>query len=91
MEVMIIENQELIEYIYKLDKEYRIPLIDELTHYKVKIKKNKATATIFFNAHKNPEMIEGFLKLADYFKTIIIRNKNSFFISANSILMILEF
>jgi len=86
-----IETEELIEDFYELDNEYKIPLIDEEAYAKLKVKKRKALATVIFNAHKSPDVIEGFLKLADYFKSIILKKKKKFFIVLGSILFVLDF
>ena len=45
-----------------------------------------ALATVIMNGNENPELIEGFLKIADYFKALIIKKDDRFFVTADSIL-----
>ena len=91
MEVWIIETEDLIDYVYRLDRSYKIPVIEESAYERVKIKKKMALATVIMNGNENPELIEGFLKIADYFKALIIKKDDRFFVTADSILFILEF
>jgi len=76
----------VVEIIHKM----KLPLIDESVHEKVKISVKSALTTLSFKFKEDESIIKGFLGLAEFFHSIIIRNKNEFYIPTNSMVFKLE-
>lgn len=75
---------------YEIVSELKLPLIDDRIKDKVKFKSNNATVTIKFLFEKDESIIRGFLGLAEYFHTVIIKQKDKFYIPHDHKLFILE-
>ena len=68
-----------IKRVYEIVSELKIPLIDERVYDKVSIKTNNST-DIQFVFDEDESVIRGFLGLADYFHTVVIKKKEKFYI-----------
>ncbi|MFX0186439.1 MAG: hypothetical protein ACFE8A_01755 [Candidatus Hodarchaeota archaeon] len=79
-----------IKRVYEIVNEMRIPLIDERVHDKVSFSSKNTVATVIFKFEEDESVLRGFLGLADYFHTVIIKQKDKFYIPNNSILFRLE-
>ena len=75
---------------YEIVSELKLPLIDDRVQDKVKFKSNNATVTIKFLFEEDESVIRGFLGLAEYFHTVIIKQKDKFYIPHDHKLFILE-
>ena len=71
---------------YEIVNELKIPLIDERVYDKVTFNSGSAIATIIFRFEEDESVIRGFLGLAEYFHTVVIKRKDEFFIPHGSIL-----
>ncbi|MFX0175259.1 MAG: hypothetical protein ACFE85_03400 [Candidatus Hodarchaeota archaeon] len=83
-------NEEFIQKVYEIVTELKVPLIDEIIHERAKFNGNKAITLIRFVYEKDEAVIRGFLGLAAYFHTIIIKDKNKFYIPNGKQLYTLE-
>ena len=84
------KSEHFMKRIHKLISELKLPLIDERFYYKVKINSNKTLATVKIVFEEDESVIKGFLGLAEFFHTIIIKRKGIFYIPTDSSLFILE-
>ena len=75
-----------IKRVYEIVNELKIPLIDERVYDKVNFNPDKAIAAIVFKFEEDESVIRGFLGLAEYFHTVVIKRKDEFFIPHASIL-----
>lgn len=75
-----------IKRVYEIVNELKIPLIDERVYDKVNFNPDKAIAAIVFRFEEDESVIRGFLGLAEYFHTVVIKRKDEFFIPHASIL-----
>ena len=78
-----------IKRVYEIIAELKIPLIDERVYDKVSIKSSKTT-DVQFLFEEDESVIRGFLGLADFFHTVVIKNKDKFYIPNNGMLFILK-
>ena len=79
-----------IKRVYELVSEMKIPLIDERIYDDVKFKSKSAVADIKFVFEEDEEVIRGFLGLADYFHSLVIKDKDKFYIPHDKKLFLLE-
>ena len=75
-----------IKRVYEIVNELKIPLIDERVYDKVTFNAGSAIAVVIFKFEEDESVIRGFLGLAEYFHTVIIKRKDEFFIPHASIL-----
>ncbi len=75
-----------IKRVYEIVNELKIPLIDERVYDKVTFSTGSAIASVIFKFEEDESVIRGFLGLAEYFHTVIIKRKDEFFIPHASIL-----
>ena len=71
---------------YEIVNELKIPLIDERVYDKVTFNAGQSIATIIFRFEEDESVIRGFLGLAEYFHTVVIKRKDEFFIPHGNIL-----
>ena len=83
-------DEQFMKKVYEIITELKLPLIDERVQDKVNLKSSNATTTIKFVFEQDEAIIRGFLGLAEYFHTIIIKQKNNFYIPHDHNLFILE-
>ncbi|MBD3352369.1 MAG: hypothetical protein GF364_12855 [Candidatus Lokiarchaeota archaeon] len=79
-----------IKRVYEIVNELKIPLIDERVYYKVALSESKADAIVQFRFEEDESVIRGFLGLAEYFHTVVIKKKEKFYIPNGSTLFKLE-
>ncbi len=72
--------------VYQILNELKIPLIDERVYEKVNLNTGGALATVIFKFEEDESIIQGFLSLAEYFRTVVIKRKDEFFIPLPSVL-----
>ena len=75
-----------IKRVYEIVNELKIPLIDERVYDKVSFGTGAAIASVVFKFEEDESVIRGFLGLAEYFHTVVIKAKDSFYIPHASIL-----
>jgi hypothetical protein len=89
--VFKIPKRELfIKRVYEIVNELKIPLIDERVYDKVNFSTSSAIAAVIFRFEEDESVIRGFLGLAEYFHTVVIKKKDEFYIPHSSILFKLE-
>jgi len=64
----------------------KIPIIDQRFHDKAKFNTSEAITTVLFEFDEEESVIRGFLTLAEYFHTIVIREGDEFIIPHDFIL-----
>ncbi|MHA1804773.1 MAG: hypothetical protein ACTSU4_09625 [Promethearchaeota archaeon] len=74
-----------IKRVYEIVNELKIPLIDERVYDKVAFGGNPI-ASIVFKFEEDESVIRGFLGLAEYFHTVVIKKKDDFFIPHNNLI-----
>ncbi|MCK4380170.1 MAG: hypothetical protein KAW51_03465 [Candidatus Lokiarchaeota archaeon] len=79
-----------IKRVYEIVNELKIPLIDERVYDKVTFSTSSAIASVIFKFEEDESVIRGFLGLAEYFHTVVIKKKDEFYIPHASILFKLE-
>ncbi len=84
---MIIPKRELfIKRVYEIVNELKIPLIDERVYEKANFSTGSAVANVVFKFEEDESVIRGFLGLAEYFHTVVIKVKDQFYIPHATIL-----
>ncbi len=84
---MNIPKRELfIKRVYEIVNELKIPLIDERVYDKATFSTGAAIARVVFKFEEDESVIRGFLGLAEYFHTVVIKVKDQFYIPHASIL-----
>ena len=71
---------------YEIVNELKIPLIDERVYEKANFSTGSAIANVVFKFEEDESVIRGFLGLAEYFHTVVIKVKDQFFIPHATIL-----
>jgi len=67
-----------IKRVYEIVNELKIPLIDERVYEKVAFNAGSSIANITFKFEEDESVIRGFLGLAEYFHTVVIKRKDEF-------------
>ncbi|MFW9898984.1 MAG: hypothetical protein ACFE8A_09265 [Candidatus Hodarchaeota archaeon] len=75
-----------IKRVYEIVNELKIPLIDERVYEKVTFNAGSSIANVIFKFEEDESVIRGFLGLAEYFHTVVIKRKDEFFIPHSSLL-----
>ena len=75
-----------IKRVYEIVNELKIPLIDERVYEKANFSTGSAIANVVFKFEEDESVIRGFLGLAEYFHTVVIKVKDQFFIPHATIL-----
>lgn len=70
--------------------ELKIPLVDERVYDKADVISKNTIANVTFRFEEDESVIRGFLGLAEYFHTIIVKSDDKFYIPHSSILFKLE-
>ncbi|MFW9829488.1 MAG: hypothetical protein ACFFEY_18080 [Candidatus Thorarchaeota archaeon] len=84
------DSELLTKKIYDLIAELKIPLLDENIHSNVKIKSSPAISRLKFNYDGNDQILRGFLALAEYYHSIVIKDDDTYYIPHNKKLFILN-
>jgi len=79
-----------IKRVYEIVNELKIPLIDERVYNKVEIGEAKIGTIVSFRFEEDEAVIRGFLGLAEYFHTVVIKKKEKFYIPVSGLLFELE-
>ena len=75
-----------IKRVYEIVQELKIPLVDERVYSEADIREARFGSIVTFQFEEDESVIRGFLGLAEYYHTIVLKRKNQFFISSGSIL-----
>ncbi|MFX1449515.1 MAG: hypothetical protein ACFFCM_01650 [Promethearchaeota archaeon] len=78
-----IDKEDFIKKVYEIVNEMKIPLIDERVYEKAEIK--KGNVSVVFKYEGDESVIKGFLGLAEYYHTVVIRKGYIFFIPISTI------
>ncbi|MFX0071523.1 MAG: hypothetical protein ACFFAO_10580 [Candidatus Hermodarchaeota archaeon] len=84
------KNDEFIKQVYEEINNLKIPLIDERVYEKVKFSSKPAVTVVNFKYEEDEAVIKGFLGLAEYFHSVVIKEKDKFYIPTDSKLFLLE-
>ncbi|UCD00926.1 MAG: hypothetical protein JSV23_08575 [Promethearchaeota archaeon] len=84
------KQENFIKRAYEIVSELKIPLVDESVQDNVKFKSNNATVTVKFVFEEDESVIRGFLGLAEYFHTVVIKRRDKFYIPHDHKFFILE-
>jgi len=84
--VNIPKRELFIKRVYEIVNELKIPLIDERVYEKANFSTGSAMANVVFKFEEDESVIRGFLGLAEYFHTVVIKVKDQFFIPHATIL-----
>jgi hypothetical protein len=79
-----------IKRVYEIVQEEKIPLVDGRVYQKATINIGKFAVQIRFKFEEDESVIQGFLGLAEYFHTVVIRSKETFYICAGEHCFVLE-
>jgi len=79
-----IDKEDFVKRVYENVNEMKIPLIDERVYDKAAIK--PGTVDVTFKYEGDDSVIKGFLGLADYYHTVVIRKGFAFYIPWNNVL-----
>jgi hypothetical protein len=86
----IAKDELFVKRVFEIINELKIPLIDERVYDDVKISSKNGIVHVVFKFEEDESVIRGFLGLAEYFHSVIIKRKDEFFIPHDSMLFILE-
>lgn len=79
-----------IKRVYEIVQEEKIPLIDGRVYNKCSISEGKFPIQVIFKFEEDESVIQGFLGLAEYFHTVVIRRKDDFYIPHSDCVFKLE-
>jgi hypothetical protein len=71
---------------YEIVNELKIPLIDERVYKSIVVNEARHTVVLTFEFDEDESVIRGFLGLAEYFHTVVIKRKESFIIPNSTVL-----
>ena len=74
-----------IKRVYEIVQELKIPLVDERVYAKATIQESRYGTSVIFTFEEDESVIRGFLGLAEYYHTIVLKQKETFFIATGSI------
>ncbi|TXT63070.1 MAG: hypothetical protein BAJALOKI3v1_440017 [Promethearchaeota archaeon] len=80
------KNELFVKRVYEIVNELKIPLVDERVYEKADLMGKNALARVIFKFEEDESVIRGFLGLAEYFHTIIVKDDDEFYIPHSSIL-----
>lgn len=78
-----IDKEDFVKKVYEIVNEMKIPLIDERVYEKAEIK--KGSVSVVFKYEGDESVIKGFLGLAEYYHTVVIRKGYIFYIPVSTI------
>jgi hypothetical protein len=84
------DEEFFIKRVKEIITEMQIPLIDEQVYEDCSIREKNAIAEVTFEFEEDESVIRGFLGLADYFNTVIIKDDDEFYIPHSSIIFRLK-
>ena len=75
-----------IKRVYEIVQEMKIPLIDERVYTSAVVTEARYGSEILFTFEEDESVIRGFLGLAEYYHTIVLKKKDMFFICSGNIM-----
>jgi hypothetical protein len=75
---------------YEIVNELKIPLIDERVYKGINVNESRCTVVLTFEFDEDESVIRGFLGLAEYFHTVVIKKKEQFLIPNGTVLFVLN-
>ena len=78
-----IDKEDFVKKVYEIVNEMKIPLIDERVYEKAEIK--RGDVNVVFKYEGDESVIKGFLGLAEYYHTVVIRKGYIFYIPISNI------
>jgi hypothetical protein len=85
-----VKKELFIKRVYEIVQELKIPLVDERVYDNANIREGRFGSIVEFKFEENESVIRGFLGLAEYYHTIVLKRKDHFYISSGNILFILR-
>ncbi len=77
------KQKDFIKRVYEIVSELKLPLVDDKVQDNAKFQSNNAIVMVKFVFEEDESVIRGFLSLAEYFHTVIIKKKDKFYIPHN--------
>jgi hypothetical protein len=84
------KQENFIKMVFEIASELKLPMMDERVQDDAKFKTNNSIATVIFKFREDEAVIRGFLGLAEYFHSVIIKRKDKFYIPHDYKIFILE-
>lgn len=79
-----------VKTVFGVASELKIPLVDELVYDRVTIDESRAATSVTFAYDDDESVVRGFLGLAQYYRSIVIKKGDKFFIPVSDMLFRLE-
>lgn len=80
------KKEVFVRRVYEVVNELKIPLIDERVYDKIGINESRALIDVTFKFEDDEGVIRGFLGLAEYFHSVVLKQKDTFLIPSNTAL-----
>jgi hypothetical protein len=74
------KQDKFISRVYEIISDLKRPFIDDSDLDNIKFKSHNAIVVVKFVFEEEESVIRGFLSLAEYFHSVIIKNKDKFYI-----------
>lgn len=74
------KQENFTKRVYEIVSELKLPLVDDKVQDSAKFQSNNAIVMVKFVFEEDESVIRGFLSLAKYFHTVIIKKKDKFYI-----------
>jgi len=74
------KQENFTKKVFEIVSELKLPLVDDKVQDSAKFQSNNAIVIVKFVFEEDESVIRGFLSLAEYFHTVIIKKKDKFFI-----------
>lgn len=74
------KQENFTKRVYEIVSELKLPLVDDKVQDSAKFQSNNAIVMVKFVFEEDESVIRGFLSLAEYFHTVIIKKKDKFYI-----------
>jgi len=74
------KQENFTKRVYEIVSELKLPLVDDKVQDSAKFKSNNAIVMVKFVFEEDEAVLRGFLSLAEYFHTVIIKKKDKFYI-----------
>jgi hypothetical protein len=79
-----------IKRVHDIVNELKIPMIDKRVYDRVEVQEPRAIMLVRFLFEEDESVIRGFLTLAEYYRTVVVAQKETFYIAHDNILFKLE-
>jgi hypothetical protein len=79
-----------IKRVHDIVNELKIPMLDRRVYDRVDVTEARAMVIVRFLFDEDESVIRGFLTLAEYFRTVVVASKETFYIAHDAILFKLE-